>query len=415
VAKGRTGLIAALDVGSTKISCFIAHAHGDGAIRVVGIGHHAAQGVRGGAVVDMDAAQTSILTAVSAAEELAGERIREVVVNVAGGELASQTVAMEVPIGGHEIAEAELRRILAQANGYTLPAEHAMLHRIPVGFTVDATRGVRDPRGLFAQKLGIDLHVVSARTGILRNLATCVERCHLDIEAAVAAPYASGLACLVEDEVDLGVTVVDMGGGTTTIAVFYGGEVVHTDSIPVGGNHVTSDVARGLSTPVVHAERMKTLYGSAVPSPADERELIDVPLVGEENSQTQANHVPRSILNGIIRPRVEETFELVRSRLNFAGMDRVAGRRLVLTGGASQLQGARDLAALVLEKQVRIGRPLRISGLADSTSGPAFSTCAGLLRFALARHGASAEEAEGVPGAPPGRLGRLGQWLRENF
>jgi cell division protein FtsA len=414
VAKGRTGLIAALDVGSTKISCFIAHAHGDGAIRVVGIGHHASHGVRGGAVVDMEAAQQSILAAVSAAEELAGERIREVVVNVAGGGLASQTFAMEVPIGGHEIAEAELRRILAQANGYTLPDDYEMLHRIPVGFSVDTTRGIRDPRGLFAERLGIDMHVVSARTGIMRNLATCVERCHIDIEAAVAAPYASGLACLVEDEIDLGVTVVDMGGGTTTMAVFYGGEVVHTDSIAVGGNHVTNDVARGLSTPVNHAERMKTLYGSAIPSPADEREVIDVPLVGEENNQTQANHVPRSILNGIIRPRVEETFELVRSRLTDAGMDRVAGRRLVLTGGASQLQGARELASLVLEKQVRLGRPLRIGGLADATTGPAFATCAGLLRFAVTKH-AAAEDAEGVPGVPPGRLGRFGQWLRENF
>jgi cell division protein FtsA len=415
VAKGRSGLVAALDVGSTKVSCFIAHVHGDGAIRVVGIGHHAARGMRGGAVVDMEAAQASILAAVSAAEELAGERIRQVVVNVAGGELASQTFAMEVPIGGHEIAEADLRRILAQANGYSLPAEHEMLHRIPVGFSVDATRGIRDPRGLFADRLGVDFHVVSARTGIMRNLATCVERCHLDIESAVAAPYASGLACLVEDELDLGVTVVDMGGGTTTIAVFYGGEVVHTDSIPVGGNHVTNDVARGLSTPVAHAERMKTLFGSAIPAPADEREVIDVPLVGEENSQTQANHVPRSILNGIIRPRVEETFELVRSKLSDAGMDRIAGRRLVLTGGASQLQGARDLAALVLEKQVRLGRPLRISGLADATSGPAFSTCAGLLRFAVSKHGASTEDADGVPGAPPGRFARFGQWLRENF
>ena len=183
-------------------------------------------------------------------------------------------------------------------------------------------------------------------------MASCISRCHLEIEIAIAAPYASGLACLVEDEIDLGVTLVDMGGGTTTIAVFYDGEVVHTDSIPVGGQHVTSDIARGLSTSLTHAERMKTLYGTALGSPSDESELIDVPLVGEENNH-QPNHVPRSILNGIIRPRIEETMELVRSRLNDAGMNRRAGRRLVLTGGASQLQGTRELASLILEKQVR--------------------------------------------------------------
>lgn len=415
MAKGRTGLIAALDVGSTKVSCFIAHAQGDGAIRVAGVGHHASKGVRGGAVVDMEAAQNSILATVSAAEELAGERIREVLVSVSGGEIASQTYALEVPVGGHEISDADMRRILGHANGYTLPPDHRLLHRIPVGFSVDATRNVRDPRGLFAEKLGIDMHVVSARTGTLRNLATCIERCHLDIEATVAAPYASGLACLVEDEIDLGVTLVDMGGGTTTIAVFYGGEVMHAETIAVGGNHVTSDVARGLSTPLSHAERMKTLYGSAISSPADEREVIDVPLVGEDAGRTQANHVPRSILNAIIRPRLEETFEMVRSRLDDAGMDRVSGRRLVLTGGASQLQGARELAALVLEKQVRIGRPLRIGGLAEATSGPAFSACAGLLRFAVTKGGGAREEAERLPGTPPGRLGRIGQWLRENF
>ena len=207
---------------------------------------------------------------------------------------------------------------------------------------------------------------------------------------------------------------MDMGGGTTTIAVFYDGEVIHADSIPIGGQHVTSDIARGLSTSLAHAERMKTLYGSSIPSPSDERELIDVPLIGEENNN-QPNHVPRSLLNGVIRPRMEETFELVRSRLEVAGMDRVAGRRLVLTGGASQLQGARELATLVLEKQVRMGRPMRISGLAEATSGPAFSTCAGLVRFAAGQHADVRDQLNAIPSGAGGRLSRFSHWLRENF
>lgn len=410
--KARTGLIAALDIGTTKVCCLIAHAHGDGAIRIVGIGHHASRGLRGGAVVDMDAAQNTILTSISAAEELAGDRIRDVIINVSGGNLASQTYSVETPVSGREINDFDLRQLLTLGKEIDQPADRNLLHCIPTGYKIDATRGIRDPRGMYADMLGVDMHIVSARAGALRNVATCVERCHLDIEAIVAAPYASGLACLVEDEIDLGVTIVDMGGGTTTIAVFYDGEVVHIDSIPVGGKHVTSDIARGLATPLAHAERMKTLYGSTLPSPTDERELIDVPLIGEEPSNNP-NHVPRSLLNGIIRPRMEETFELVRSRLELACMDRFAGRRLVLTGGASQLQGIRELAALVLEKQVRMGRPMRISGLPEATSGPAFSTGTGLLRYAIEKHLDARDHAESMP--PGGPFNRIGQWLRENF
>ena len=413
MARTRSAMIAALDVGTTKVSCFIANLHGDGGIRIAGIGHHAAAGMRCGVIIDMDAAEGAILTAVGAAEQRAGERIRTVVINIAGGNLASETFGVEIALAGREVVEPDLRRALGRGIGQEQPSDRALIHCIPIAYTIDAARGIRDPRGMFGDKLGIDMHLVTARAGMIRNLATCVAHCHLDIGAQVAAPYASGLACLVEDEIDLGVTLVDMGGGTTTIAVFYEGEVVHTDSIPVGGQHVTSDIARGLSTSLAHAERMKTLYGSALSSPSDEREIIDVPLVGEENPG-QANHVPRSILNGVIRPRIEETFELVRSRLEVSGMDRFGGRRMVLTGGASQLQGVRELAVLILEKQVRMGRPIRISGLPESIGGPAFATCAGLLRYA-ADKGLDGKRAHFIPEGPISRFGRLGQWLRENF
>ena len=413
--KTRTGLIAALDIGSTKVCCLIAHSVGDGAIRIVGVGHHASKGLRGGAVIDMDAAQSTILTAISAAEELAGERIREVIVNVSGGGLASQTYSVEAPVSGREISESDLRNVLNQGNGIEQPEDREMLHCIPVGYKIDATRGIRDPRGMYADMLGVDMHIVTARTAALRNVATCVERCHLDIEATVAAPYASGLACLVEDEIDLGVAIVDMGGGTTTIGVFYDGEVVHTDTIPVGGQHVTSDIARGLSTPVAYAERMKTLYGNAIPSSNDDREVIKVPLVGEENNP-EAGQIPRSMLVGIIRPRIEETLEMVRDRLATAGFDKVAGRRMVLTGGAGQLPGLPELAGTILDKQVRIGKPLGMDGLAEAASGPAFSTCVGLLTHVL-------KEQQNLPQEvfkqenfrAEGRFGRLGHWLKENF
>ncbi len=410
----RTGLIAALDVGTTKVTCFIARIHADGGIRVSGVGHHASNGMRSGAIIDMDGAETSIRTAVNAAEQLAGERIREAVVSISGGGLASQTFGVEVAISGHQVGNTEIRRVLSQGHAHQQASDRELIHCIPIGYSIDQARGIRDPRGMFGDRLGVDIHAVTAQAGAMRNLTTCIERCHLDIEAVVVAPYASGLACLVEDEMDLGVTIVDMGGGTTTISVFYDGEVVHAESIPVGGQHVTSDIARGLSTALTNAERMKTLFGSAVATPSDQSEMIDVPLIGEEN-HAHANHVPRSILVGIIRPRIEETFELVRSRMEMSGIDRVAGRRMVLTGGASQLQGVRELAALILEKQVRMGRPLRISGLAESTAGPAFATCSGLLRYAVEKGAGGDAQSYHVPDGAVGRFGRIGQWLRENF
>jgi cell division protein FtsA len=256
--------------------------------------------------------------------------------------------------------------------------------------------------------------VVTASAGSVRNHRSAIGRSHLEIDALVVSPYAAGLACLVEDEIALGVTVIDMGGGTTTIGVFFDGNLIHADYVPVGGCHVTNDIARGLSTPVAHAERMKALFGSAISSSTDERETIAVPQVGEED-EGHVNHVPKSLLVGIIAPRIEETFELVRNRLEASGFDKVAGRRVVLTGGACQLHGVREFAGLILDKQVRIGRPQRITGLAEATGGPAFSTTVGLLHFALSERAEVAHGGRRPPRAPNRLVDRLGHWLRENF
>jgi cell division protein FtsA len=407
-------LIGALDIGSSKITCFIAHATAGGILRVVAIGHHASGGVRAGTIVDMEAAQNAILTTVSAAEEAAGERLREVVINVSGGKPSSRIASFETPLNGHPIGEADLRRLHLMSAADDPDGDRQVIHSIPIGYTIDGSNGIRDPRGMYGERIAVKVHTVSAASGAVRNLLTCVARCHLDIADAALSAYASGLACLVEDEIDLGATLVDMGGGTTSVAVFYDGHVVHADSIPCGGGHVTHDIARGLSTSITHAERMKTLYGGAIASPADEREYIDVPLVGEE-AAGHSSHIPRSLLVGIIRPRIEEILELVRDRLERDPASKLAGRRLVLTGGASQLGGVRELAALILEKQVRIGRPLRVTGLAEATSGPAFSTCAGLLRYVVDKSARSGEVRDFTSDGSQGRLGRLGQWLKENF
>lgn len=409
----RGSIVAAVDIGTSKTCCFIARVEPDEP-RILGIGHQVSRGVKGGTIVNLDAAGDSIRNAVHAAEQMAGETIERVVVSLSGGFSASRIVKAEIDIHGREITDADTRGVLERGYQMRDSDDRQVIHSIPVGFSVDEGRGIRDPRGMIGERLGVNMHLITATAAAVRNHSAVIGRAHLDIDALVVSPYASGLACLVEDEMELGVTVIDMGGGTTTIGVFFDGNMIFADSVPVGGGHVTNDIARGLSTPLAHAERMKALWGSAISATLDERETIAVPQIGEEEDG-HVNHVPKSLLVGIIAPRLEETFELVRHRLEISGFDKVAGRRVVLTGGACQLHGVRELAALILDKNVRIGRPLRLAGLAEATHGPAFSTAAGLLHFALSERAETPRPQRRAIGGVLGRFGRIGHWLRENL
>jgi cell division protein FtsA len=300
-----------------------------------------------------------------------------------------------------------------------VPGKEELIHVIPSGYTLDRTRGIREPRGMIGQNLGVNIMAVTGLSPSLRHLAAVAGQNNLELDGFCAAPYASGLAASVGDELQLGCTVIDIGGGTTNIAVFLEGKLVYSTAVPVGGNHVTNDIARGLITSIADAERIKTLYGSAHPTGIDTGELIDVPPMGEEEHE-HPNYVPRSFLTSIIQPRIEETFELVRAKLADSGMMQVAGRRVILTGGASQLPGLCDIGQLILDKQIRLGKPRNIKGLAEATGGPAFSTAVGLLLYA-------AEHAEEIPAvstshgfALPGPLNlpilqKVTHWLKENW
>src|SRR5437773_8851519 len=408
-ARPRGSMIAAIDIGTTKICCFIARVEDQP--RILGIGHQIARGVKSATIVDLDAAADSIRNAVHAAEQMAGETIGRAVANLSGGYTASRIVKAEIGVGRREITDHDMRQVLERGYSTRESPDRQVIHSIPVGFSIDASRAILDPRGMVGERLGVNMHVVTAAAASVRNHTAAIGRSHLEVEALVVNPYAAGLACLVDDEMDLGVTVIDMGGGTTTIGVFFDGNLIFADAVPVGGGHVTNDIARGLSTPLAHAERLKVLFGSAIASTLDERETIAVPQIGEEDDG-HVSHVPKSLLVSIIAPRIEETFEMVRNRLEASGFDKIAGRRVVLTGGACQLHGVRELAGLILDKQVRIGRPQRIKGLAESTHGPAFSTAAGLLHFALSERAESERPSRIASG---GMFGRVGQWLRENF
>lgn len=417
-------IIAALDVGSSKICCFIAEIKSHGTIEIVGIGHQASKGVRGGTIVDLKAAEAAIAHAVEAAEMMArdhlqGQPISAVVVGVPGTHTISHQMSVNVRISGHEVSDKDVRNALLNSRGVVATGKDELIHVIASSFSLDGVRGIEDPRGMAGQNLDVNLSPVTALAPALRNIGTVAHQNNLEIAAFCASPYAAGLSCLVEDEKDLGCTVIDMGGGTTSIAVFFQGKMIYTSAIPIGGHHVTNDIAIGLTTSLADAERIKTLYGAAQTSIADDAAMIDVPPVGEEEP-LQPNYVPKSFLAGIIQPRIEETFEHVRAKLVDSGVNQIAGRRVVLTGGASQLPGLCELGQLILNKQIRLGRPHRIKGLAEATGGPAFSACAGLLHYA-AEHIDEVPQLSGsygfaLPGAFSGNvLQKVTHWLKENW
>lgn len=417
---GRPGIVAALDVGSTKVACFIAKVHEArgpqrSPINVIGVGHQVSRGVKYGAVVDMAEVEESIRAAVDQAERMAGVTIHEVVAGFSAGAPRSFAAYGSIELDGQAIGQREMSRAIAAAQGQVALDRLIALHAIPVSYSIDGAKGIRDPIGMFAATLGVNVHMVGADAGPVRNLGVCIERCHLEMAGLAVGPFASGLSSLVEDEMDLGVTLIDMGGGTTSVAVFSEGGLVHVGVVPVGGQHVTSDLARGLSTTISQAERLKTLQGSALIGTNDDKAMLTVPLIGEDDPEA-VHQVPRSLLTSIIRPRIEETLELVRDLLEDAGVSRLSGRCVVLTGGASQMNGVKETAARVLGKQVRLGRPIRLTGLPDAASGPAFATVAGLLTYLVEGPDDTLlvdSHSEKRKGAH--QIGRIGRWFIENF
>jgi cell division protein FtsA len=420
-------VIAALDIGSSKVACFIAQVTDDaGSIDVIGIGHQASSGIKSGGIVNIDAAEQSIRQAVHAAELMAADTIkgyplRDVIINVPAIYSQSHLMRVDVQVMGQAVTDNDIRRALSKSQeqilNYAEQSGHAqdveLIHTIPTAFRLDGHEGIKNPRGLHGNSLEVDVHVVTGSIGAMRNIATCIAGSHLDITALCSSPYAAGLASLSDDEMDMGATVIDMGGGLTSISVFIGRELIYVDAVPVGGNHVTNDIAKGLMTSLSAAERLKTLYGGAIANVTDDKDLIDVPTLGDDD-HTAPNHVPRSHLVSIIQPRLEETLELVRAKLTDTGLHHLAGRRVVLTGGASQISGLRDLSAKILNKQVRLGRPVRLGGLPDAVSGPAFSTTAGLLHYMMERgHERPADIASNVSEGT--LMQRISLWLKENW
>jgi cell division protein FtsA len=373
----RTGLVAVLDIGSSKTACLIARSE-PGALKVLGAALRESRGLKAGMVVEMTAAEESIRDVVAAAENLADARIQNVLISVNCGSPCSVTSRAVLSLDGALVSDEILRELLAEGRARCQKDGHVIIQSMPTSYVVDESVGVRDPSGMVGQRIGVTMHAVAVKPTALTNLRLAVERCHLNVAAALFAPYASGLSVLTEDEKQLGATLIDMGGGCTSIAVFLEGHLVHVDVVPLGGQQVTSDLARMLAAPLAAAERAKVLYGAALGDLESGADVVSVPQMGEESDEADLR-VPRSMLTRIIQARLEETFSEVQKRLRDSGYDVAAGRRVVLTGGACQLAGARELAGRILNKQVRIGRPRPQAGLPASSAGPDYATAIGLL------------------------------------
>jgi cell division protein FtsA len=425
VSPRRTAIVAALDIGTSKVVCLIARLKPHGpqetlrrrshAIEILGIGHTEARGIKSGAVVNLAEVEEAVRHAVDLAERDASVQLESVVLSVSSGRPLSEFYAVKVNVAGSTVTDGDVERALAAAGHHSVRTGRAVLHSMPIGYSLDGVPGVGEPRGMLAREFGVDMHVVSADVTAARNLMLAVERCHLEVETLVAAPYVAGLSVIADDEADVGAALIDLGAGTTTTAVFSGGRFVHADGFALGGNHVTMDLARGLNARMSDAERIKTLYGSVLVGGSDERDMITVPPVNDDD-RDPPQFVSRASLVRIIKPRVEEILEMVRDRLAaspFAGESRA---RAIITGGASQLTGLPELAARVLNRPVRIGRPLGISGLPEAAKGPAFAVATGLLVYPQAAHLEHCEPRRTrhlMTGT--GYIARVGRWLRESF
>jgi cell division protein FtsA len=426
VSPRRAAVVAGLDVGTSKIVCVIARlepqapqdvlrrrSHG---VRILGFAHTAASGMKAGGVVDLVSVEEMVRQAIDIAESNAKVQLESVVVSLSGGRLGSERFVAGIELAGGAVTDGDIGRVLAAASRHSVRDGRAVLHSLPIGYTLDDVGGIREPRGMLGRRFGVDMHMVTANVATVRNLMLAVERSHLSIEAMVASPYMAGLACLADDEADLGAATIDMGAGTTTLAVFSGGKFVHADGFALGGYHVTMDIARGLNTRIADAERIKAIYGSVLSGGSDERDMITVPPVGDDEREPP-QFVARATLVRIIKPRVEEILEMVRDRLKASPFAAEPRARVVLTGGASQLAGIADLAARILSRPVRIGRPLGLAGLPEAAKGPAFAVAAGLLVYPQAAHLEHFEprKTRQLMTGTGGYMARVGRWLRESF
>ena len=371
-------LIAALDIGSSKVSALICEKDSEGALRVLGTGQRESRGVKRGAIVDMDLSEVAVREAVDLAERMSGVTIDDIWASFAAGGLISDLVEVDVELGGHPVEHGDIERLLAAGRAATEREDQVTLHAHPALYTIDGVQGVKNPLGLHANRLGVDIHVIAADEAPLKNIDFAIRSAHLGVGAIIAAPVASAHACLSEDERDLGVALVELGADITNVSLHAGGMLVGLKTIPLGARDISEDIAMAFGVPRRDAERMKCYYGSAMQSPRDNHEMIDAQ-VGEGAEPVR---ITRAQLVTVIRQRIEEIATLVDGALKDLGFSGPVGRQVVVTGGGADLKNIADYLQGVLGRNVRVGRPRGLPGLPEAMQGPGFSTLVGLARLA---------------------------------
>jgi cell division protein FtsA len=408
--KGDKRLIVGLDIGTSKVTAIVGELQEDGEIEVIGFGMHPSRGLKKGVVVNIESTVSSIQRAVEEAELMANCEINQIYAGIAGSHVRSLNSHGIVAIRDREVTQSDVDRVIDAARAVAIPADQKILHVLPQEFIIDGQEGIRQPIGMSGVRLEARVHMVTGAASAAQNIIKCVQRCGLEVEDIVLEQLASSYSVLTEDEMELGICLVDIGGGTTDIAVFNNGAIRHTAVIPIAGDQVTNDIAISMRTPTQYAEDIKVRYACALSQLANLDETIEVPSVGERPPRRLA----RQTLAEVVEPRYEELFGLIRDELRRSGFDQMIAAGIVLTGGSAKMEGAVELAEEVFHMPVRLGVPQHVSGLGDVVRNPIHSTGVGLLMYARRKLDRVAEDLP-VGGGMGEVLARMKAWFQGNF
>lgn len=411
VRKTEDNLLVGLDIGTSKVVAIVGETKDDGSIEVIGVGSHPSHGLKKGVVVNIDSTVQSIQRAVEEAELMAGCEIHSVFVGISGSHIRSLNSHGMVAIRDKEVRHADLERVLDGAKAVAIPADQQIIHVIPQEFVIDSQEGIREPLGMSGVRLEARVHMVTGAVSAAENITKCVHRCALEVDDIVLQQLAASHAVLSDDEKELGVCLVDIGGGTTDIAIFTGGAIRHTAVIPIAGHQVTNDIAVALRTPTHHAEDIKVKYACALSQLANPEENIEVPSVGDRPPR----RLSRQSLASVVEPRYEELLSLVQAELRKSGFEDMIPAGLVLTGGSSKMEGVSDLAEEVFHLPVRIGVPKYVSGLSDVVRNPVYSTGVGLLAFGARNRGSELSQLFASESSTKALWARMKDWFKGNL
>ncbi|MBL4865949.1 MAG: cell division protein FtsA [Pseudomonadales bacterium] len=408
--ENENNMIVGLDIGTSKVVAIVGQVGVDGSIEIIGIGSNASKGLKKGVVVNIESTVQSIQRAIEEAELMAGCQIHSVYAGIAGSHIRSMNSHGIVAIRDREVHQMDLERVIDAAQAVAIPADQKVLHILPQEFLIDEQEGIREPLGMSGVRLEAKVHLVTCAVNAYQNIEKCVRRCGLEVEEIILEQLASSYAVLTEDEKELGVCMVDIGGGTTDISIFTEGSIRHTAVIPIAGDQVTNDIAMALRTPTQNAEEIKIKYSCALAQLAGVDETIKVPSVGDR----PARDLSRQALAEVVEPRYDELFTLVQAELRRSGFEDLVAAGVVLTGGSAKIEGAIELAEEIFHMPVRLGAPNCTTGLADVVRNPIYSTGVGLLQYGL-KHQQGGRVRQQKSDSIMGLMDRVKQWIRGNF